>query len=893
VEQTVVALNKLWYSYPGSPEPALKDVSFSIRAGERIALLGANGSGKSTLLNCINGLVPLPPHDPLFPPLVVYDSSGGVLNPADEEDLEKIRRRFGTVLQNPDDQIISSVVEDDTAFGPENLGLGGAELRERVAAVLKRCSLEKYKDRAPQFLSGGERQRLALAGVLALDTDIIALDEAVSMLDPQGREDFLALLDELCSGGKTIIQITHDLEEAFRCSRCLVLYRGRLVFDGPPAALLEKPELEAWGFVLPEPARFFRLLHSHVPDISPDAFFVDGGETAARLAAGMSAGQRFADTDGTLAPAARFEPAQCGTADVVASAVVASATVAANAPAPETSRRAAGHRSIVSFYGVSHVYREGTGSAAPGIRGVSFEITKTPASCGTPGAAPSGAACGQVLALIGRSGSGKSTVLKHINALLLPSPGTVWVLGKDTLDRTVKLSGLREQAILSVQNPESALFERYLADDVAFGPKNSGLRGHELLARVKSAMDKTGLSFADFANRETRSLSGGEKRRAALAGLAAMESTILLLDEPLAALDGIHQNKILAMIREFREQGKTIIISTHSMETAAAADLVGIMAEGTLAAFGPPREIFGRRWDPRWGLRLPWAAGIARLLAERGRVPSGAIPLTAEELADLVLHGKAPVEDPLQADRPAETLREKTRRRGRKRRKTGIEFFRHAGGRFLGRPSALLNLGAGTKLLVLLAAAAAALAGPPPFFPLGVLIAVLAAGRFAGKIGPLYLLRGLVPLSPWLLILGGASLVYSEPRFDYMRPLSLILRVSALMTLISLYAAVTSPREILHSVKRFFSALSRFCLPGKMSRNMNVFMRDLSLAASITARFVPVLTEEAERIVTAQLSRGGKKGRLGMALSMIIPLFLRALERAEILVKAMMLRCYR
>jgi len=167
----VINIKNLSYTYPGAPGPALSGISFCICAGERVALLGANGSGKSTLLSCLNGL--------LIPP----------------EGTIKVCRRLGTVLQNPDDQIISSVVEEDIAFGPENMGLAGDELQKRVEEVLERCDLVKLRDRPPHFLSGGERQRLALAGVLALDTDIIALDEAVSMLDPTGRESFLALLD--------------------------------------------------------------------------------------------------------------------------------------------------------------------------------------------------------------------------------------------------------------------------------------------------------------------------------------------------------------------------------------------------------------------------------------------------------------------------------------------------------------------------------------------------------------------------------------------------------------------------------------------------------------------------------------------------------------------------
>jgi energy-coupling factor transporter ATP-binding protein EcfA2 len=254
--EALIDIKNLSYTYPGAPAPALSGVSFRIGAGERTALLGANGSGKSTLLSCLNGL--------LIPPGGTVTVCG--LDPAGAASLEAIRRRLGTVLQNPDDQIISSVVEEDIAFGPENAGITGDALKRRVEEVLERCDLVKVRDRPPQFLSGGERQRLALAGVLALDTDIIALDEAVSMLDPAGRESFLALLDKLNGEGKTIIQVTHSLEEAFRCKRCLVLHKGVLVFDGSPQELVEQKELEAWGFTLPDSVRAIRLWSKRVPD---------------------------------------------------------------------------------------------------------------------------------------------------------------------------------------------------------------------------------------------------------------------------------------------------------------------------------------------------------------------------------------------------------------------------------------------------------------------------------------------------------------------------------------------------------------------------------------------------------------------------------------------------
>ncbi|MDR0599198.1 MAG: ATP-binding cassette domain-containing protein [Treponema sp.] len=838
VEKTVVIeVKNLFYSYPESggekSRPALRNLSFEIRAGERVALLGANGSGKSTLLGCLNGILP--------------PDQGSVT----------VRGGVGTVLQNPEDQIIGFTVGEDAAFGPENLGLGEERVNRAVGEALARCGLEGLRDRASQSLSGGEQQRLTLAGVLALDRGILALDEAVSMLDPRGREDFLALLDGLSAEGKTIIQVSHSLEEALRCGRCLTLNRGGLVFDGSPAALLERPELEAWGFTLPEPVRAFRLLRKTFPgfDLSfPAEGVLDVDAAAGRI--GEALGKRTA-REAINAAAASVPPPAGGP----------------GGPVP-----AAGHgAALVSFNDASHEYLAGTDRPVAGMRNVSFEVRGS----------------GQVIALIGRSGSGKSTVLKHINALLLPTGGEVLTLGQDTLDRGTNLAALRMGAVLSVQSPESALFERYVADDVAFGPKNAGLSGEELRERVRTAMENAGLPFAEFADREIHSLSGGEKRRAALAGTAAMDSKIVLLDEPLAALDGFHQEKILRLVQELRGGGKTVIISTHSMETAALADQVGIMAGGTMAAFGPPREIFGGRWDPAWGLALPWIAALARRLAPAGLIPAGAVPLNAGELVDC-LRGRAPGAGLEMAPPPADAAGnpaagDQPQKPRRKRRvKPGFAFF--TGGAFgppprqgrTGRSPALWNMGGGIKLVFLLAAAAAVLAGPPPFFPLGVLILTLGAGWFGGGMSPRRLLRGLVPMAPWLLIFAALQLFYTFPRIDWTRPLFLVLRIAALMAPLSLYSAVTPLGELIRGLDRFFSSLARFGFPA----------RDLSLAVGIALRFAPALAGEAERIVSAQLSRGGRRGRFSMTAALVIPLFLRALERAETLARAMILRGY-
>ncbi|MDR2184602.1 MAG: ATP-binding cassette domain-containing protein [Treponema sp.] len=867
-----IRVQNLSYFYDKASPPALRNLSVDFHTGTYTAILGANGSGKSTLLNCINGLcVPSPGS------VSVYDDDE-ILDPAKGEDLERIRRRVASVMQNPEDQIVAAVVEEDVAFGPKNLGLPEDEIRRRLDRALKITGLEELRNRAPRFLSGGEQQRLALAGALAMESEVIALDEAVSMIDPRGRETVLDLLDTLSALGKTILHVTHSLRDAFRASRCLVLYRGSLVFDGSPGDLAASPSLEEWGFRLPESLKALRLFSKLYPGFSASS--LEPAETVRSLIRFCSAGEErgLVSTE----PAAGNFPGS-GKTDGPCSFD--------NGTGP-----------VIQFDAVSHEYLRGTPFAAAGL---SECICRIPRNAS--------------VVLIGASGSGKSTALKHINALLLPTEGRVLVFGKDTLDRKTNLRNLRSKAALAVQNPESALFETYVADDVAYGPRNAGLAGQDLSVRVRRAMAETGLPYEQFADRETGALSGGEKRRAALAGVLAIDSEILLLDEPAAALDGQGREMILNLIKELRRAGKTVVSSTHSMDMAVFFDLAGVMVKGRLAAFGPPREIFGASWQSSWGLDLPWIVAAARTLAEAGMIPPGKVPLTAEELAAL-LSGSG---DAVPANGACTGTEEygKTIRGGpgtgtgrieglvspvsgkprprRGRRKTGLEFFRNFGfGQYLNRPSLLQRLGTGKKIGLLFLLGILAIAGPPPFFPLGVLILVLAAGALAGKAGPGHLLRGMIPALPYIGLIFFIQLFFPRPQdtsrvlftlgaFSFtagsvLRIIFLFCRLGALMALLSLYTAVTTLEASVNAVKRGLAPLSRLGIPAG----------DIALAIGIALRFIPALTGEAERIVTAQLSRGSGKGRIRTAMTMVVPLLLRALERSETLAKAMTLRLY-
>ena len=253
----LIELRDVSYVYrKGTPEEvrALDHVQLAIRAGEFVALVGANGSGKSTLARLLNAL--------LLPTEGEVRVAG--MDTRDPRHLWEIRRRVGMVFQNPDNQIVATVVEEDVAFGPENLGLPPEEIARRVEWALKVVGMEEYRHREPHFLSGGQKQRVAIAGVLAMRPEVLVLDEATTMLDPQGRREVLETVQRLREERITILLITHDMDEAALAERVVVLSRGRVALDGPPVEVFGRAErLRDLSLDLPEIVSLAHCLRRH------------------------------------------------------------------------------------------------------------------------------------------------------------------------------------------------------------------------------------------------------------------------------------------------------------------------------------------------------------------------------------------------------------------------------------------------------------------------------------------------------------------------------------------------------------------------------------------------------------------------------------------------------
>ena len=274
---SIIRFENVHYTYSDEEEETLRGVDLEIEKGSFVAVLGHNGSGKSTLAKHMNAIL-IPTEGKVW----VKD-----MDTADEEQLIPIRRTVGMVFQNPDNQIVANVVEDDVAFAPENLGVPSAEIRERVDAALRQVGMYEYRMHAPHLLSGGQKQRVAIAGVIAMQPEIIVLDEPTAMLDPQGRQEVIATVTRLCrERGMTVVLITHHMEECIGADRLIIMSNGRIVADGSPVEVFSQVELmEREGLSVPETTR---LLH----DLGLETDVLAPAEAAARIAASLERGHK-------------------------------------------------------------------------------------------------------------------------------------------------------------------------------------------------------------------------------------------------------------------------------------------------------------------------------------------------------------------------------------------------------------------------------------------------------------------------------------------------------------------------------------------------------------------------------------------------------------------------
>ena len=257
-----IEIKNVTFNYENNKTAVIKDFSLSVDKGEFLCILGENGSGKSTLSRLINGLL-----IPTLGDVLVFG-----LNTREKDKAYQIRKSVGMVFQNPDNQMIATIVEDDIAFGPENLGVPSDEIGKRIDFALKSVNMEKYKKVAGQKLSGGQKQRIAIAGALAVMPEILILDESTAMLDPLGREEVLSVVKDLNSKGMTVILITHYMDEALLADKVAVLSNGELKLIGTPTEVLSNPQIKNYGLDYPRPYYIAQKLKENGLPINANVF---------------------------------------------------------------------------------------------------------------------------------------------------------------------------------------------------------------------------------------------------------------------------------------------------------------------------------------------------------------------------------------------------------------------------------------------------------------------------------------------------------------------------------------------------------------------------------------------------------------------------------------------
>ncbi|ADP38926.1 cobalt ABC transporter, ATP-binding protein [Gardnerella vaginalis ATCC 14019] len=453
-------MQKVRFSYDGGKTWILDGIDLEIAYGQRIAIIGKNGSGKSTLAKIIAGLSSPDSGIVTLCGIKVFEA-----NNVDSKAYQKARESIGALFQSPEDQIVTTVVEDDVAFGLENLCASKEFMKQNISNALRAVNMENHRFSDPSNMSGGQQQRVAIASSIATKSKLLVLDEPTSMLDSCAKEDVNKLFNKLQTSGTTIVQVTHKISECKNADRILMLENGKL----RDVSLLEL-----------------------------DEFFTEKSP-----------------------------------------AVIESKSMTENAKKSNTAIE-------ISNLNVSY-----TNSQTPIIRDYSLSVKS-----------------GEIVAIMGKNGCGKSTLAKAICALIKYDSGSMCVNGIKISEKTSKsqMREIRKNIGYVMQLPEQQLFAQTVFEDVAYGPKNFGLEGCELDSRVLNTLKS--LHIEHLAQKSPFELSGGQQRLAAIAGVLACNPKILVLDEPTAGLDFEYAKIVLKILSDLHNKGITIIVITHDLNEA-------------------------------------------------------------------------------------------------------------------------------------------------------------------------------------------------------------------------------------------------------------------------------------------------------------------------------------
>ncbi len=538
-DQAIIRITDLYFRYKRAARPVFDGLSLEVKRGERLAVLGPSEAGKSTLALCLQCLIPRMIRGEFRGRVEVDGYLTHTCLPRD------LAGRVGMLFQDFEAQLFCTRVDQEAAFGPENLGLPREELQRRVKESLALTGLSGLDHRDPATLSGGQKQLLALAAVLALEPPLLVLDEPVTDLDPLRVEELLDTLNRLGrERDLTLILLGEDLRLTRCCTRIVLLHEGKVAADGPPETVLRQVET-------------FRRLGLKPPELP--ALFADLGQTTLPLTLEEAEGQALRlGWLANIGGGGRGPVAQASRLWTLAPFL--------NSLPPE----------VLALRGVTFAYA----GQAPIFQDFSLSFRR-----------------GELTAILGPNGSGKTTLLKLLRGLLKPQAGEVWTAGGEKGTFGGAPGAVLQERTFRVgfvfQNPDYQLFSQQVWEEVAFGPRQLGWEAQEIQRRVEAAL--TQVHLLDKAAEDPFSLTKGQRQRLAVAAVLALAPQVIILDEPTTGLDYREQVDMLDLIRELHAQGHTIIMVTHSMWAAATyARRLILLKDGRAVLDGPTREVLAR-----------------------------------------------------------------------------------------------------------------------------------------------------------------------------------------------------------------------------------------------------------------------------------------------------------
>ena len=524
--KAIAVLEKVSYIYPNAKDTVLKDISLTIKKGEFLGIIGATGAGKTTLCLALTGIVPQFYGGRFFGKIAIAG-----LDTLDHP-VSELARHVGIVFEDPEIQITATSVENEIAFALENLCVPREEILRRIPIVLKSVRLEGFEKKNPQELSGGQKQRLAIAAALALQPDLLILDEPTSQLDPIGSQEVFATVRELKEElGVAIVMVSHAAEEmAEFCDRIALLSQGKLIAVGTPDEIYSQVDLLQQNKLRPpEVAQAFSQIQQkgiNIPKIP------------VTLEAGIKALSELRSQIQPIEPPIFTTPFRINKSPVL------------------------------SVQNLKHTYDDGTEA----LKNISLDIHE-----------------GEYVLIVGQNGAGKSTLVKHFLNLLKPTSGKVLVRDRDT--KYLSVSDLAQSIGYLAQNPDNQIFNTSVEKEVAFALPFLGYAPDIVKKETERSLKAMQLWEQRYAH--PLSLPKGERGRIVIAALLAMNPEIIIFDEPTTGQDYQGSSSILEVSRQLHRMGKTVIVITHHLYLMPDyADRAIVMGKGTILLDAPLRQAY-------------------------------------------------------------------------------------------------------------------------------------------------------------------------------------------------------------------------------------------------------------------------------------------------------------